>query len=71
MDLGHLACTGINVLLMSYSLLDCVPCKSKTDIWNCLNNGIKEYVALYVEDLLIDSQVPSSATKAINDHHQT
>jgi hypothetical protein len=46
-----------------------VPCKTKTDIWR-LNNGIFDYVAVFVDDLLIAAQDPSSITNSLTDQHQ-
>jgi hypothetical protein len=65
-------CAGINVLPMTDVLrfLEFLPSKSETDILMRLNHGIYEYVAVYVDDLLIDAHDTSSITNALtNQHH--
>jgi hypothetical protein len=47
-----------------------LPCKSEADIWICLNNGIYEYVAVYVDDLLIAANDPSYVKNALCDQYQ-
>jgi hypothetical protein len=46
-----------------------VPCKAENDIWMHPNNGVYEYVAVYVavyvDDLLIAAKDPSYITKSL------
>jgi Reverse transcriptase (RNA-dependent DNA polymerase) len=50
-------------------LQDFVPCKAENEIWMRPNNGVYEYVAVYVDDLLFAAKDPSSIINSTEEHH--
>ena len=49
--------------------LNFVPCKSENDIWMRPASDTYEYIAVYVDDLLIAAKDPSSITKVLEEQH--
>lgn len=49
--------------------LNFVPCKSENDIWMRPTSDTYEYIAVYVDDLLIAAKDPSSITKVLEEQH--
>jgi hypothetical protein len=47
-----------------------MPSKAESDIWMRENNGLYEYSAVYVDDLLIAARDPEGITKMIENTHQ-
>jgi Reverse transcriptase (RNA-dependent DNA polymerase) len=44
--------------------------KAKTDIWMRENNGLYEYIAVYVDDLLIAARDPGEVTRTLENAHK-
>jgi Reverse transcriptase (RNA-dependent DNA polymerase) len=47
-----------------------VPCKAENDIWMRPKNGVYEYVAVYVDDLLIAAKDPSSIPRSLEEQRE-
>jgi hypothetical protein len=45
------------------------PCKAESDIWMRLNGETYEYLAVYVDDLLIAAKDPRAITKCLEEKH--
>jgi hypothetical protein len=69
MDYGHLVCAGTNVLPMFSVHWDSSNASLKV-ISGCLNGDIYEYIAVYVDDLLIAAKDPLGITKCLEENHQ-
>jgi Reverse transcriptase (RNA-dependent DNA polymerase) len=41
------------------------PCKAEKDIWMRVKNGLHEYIAVYVDDILIAATDPNEITTAL------
>jgi hypothetical protein len=46
------------------------PSKAEADIWMRENDGLYEYIAVYVDDLLIAARDPNSIVQALQEKHQ-
>jgi Reverse transcriptase (RNA-dependent DNA polymerase) len=45
------------------------PCKSEGDIWMLLNSDTYDYIAVYIDDLLIAAKDPLGITKCLEETH--
>jgi hypothetical protein len=45
------------------------PCKTENDIWMRKKNGLYEYIAVYVDDILIAATDPKGITTALESQH--
>jgi Reverse transcriptase (RNA-dependent DNA polymerase) len=45
-------------------------CKAEADIWMRENNGLYEYIAVYVDDLLIAAKIPNEIVKVLTEKHK-
>jgi Reverse transcriptase (RNA-dependent DNA polymerase) len=45
-------------------------CKAKADIWMHKNDGLYEYNAVYVDDLLIATRNPNEIVKVLKKNHK-
>jgi hypothetical protein len=72
MDYDHLVSAGTNTLLM-YSVswdLYKVQSKAESDIWMRENDGLYEYMAVYVDDLLNEARDPGEITLVLEESHK-
>jgi hypothetical protein len=46
------------------------PTRAEAEIWMRENNGLYEYIAVYVNDLLIAARVPGPITKELSEIHK-
>jgi Reverse transcriptase (RNA-dependent DNA polymerase) len=46
------------------------PCKAEADIWMRENDGVYEYVAVYINDLLIAARDPEGIVKILREEHK-
>jgi hypothetical protein len=46
------------------------PSKAEADIWMQENNGFYEFIAVYVDDLLIVARNPNSIVQALQEKHK-
>jgi hypothetical protein len=44
--------------------------KAKTDVWMRDNYGLYEYIAVYVDDLLIAARYPGEITRTLENAHK-
>jgi Reverse transcriptase (RNA-dependent DNA polymerase) len=47
-----------------------IPSKAKADIWMRENNGLYEYIAVYVNDLLIAARNPKEIDQTLEEQHK-
>jgi Reverse transcriptase (RNA-dependent DNA polymerase) len=45
-------------------------CKAEADIWMRKNDGLYEYIAVYIDDLLIAARNPNEIVKVLNKNHR-
>jgi hypothetical protein len=45
-------------------------CKAGVDIWMRKNDGLYEYIAVYVDDLLIAARNPNEIFKLLKENHK-
>jgi Reverse transcriptase (RNA-dependent DNA polymerase) len=45
-------------------------CKAEADIWMCKNDGLYEYIAVYVGDLLIAARNPNEIVNVLKENHK-
>ena len=47
-----------------------VPCKAENDIWMHKNQELYEYIAVYVDDIMVAARNPSEITKRLESEHR-
>ena len=50
--------------------MDFTPSKAEADIWMRENKGLYEYIAVYVDDLLIAAKDPEEIVKTLSEKHK-
>jgi Reverse transcriptase (RNA-dependent DNA polymerase) len=47
-----------------------IPSQTKADIWMKENNNLYEYIAVYIDDLLIAAKNPKEIVQTLEEHHK-